>query len=119
MNFKKGLKKYSKGEFFTIESLKINENISIIRQEINLSLLTLREINYKDHKKCFRLVLLLSGDINLNPGPTQISESWSVFKKRGLHFVHLNTNSLPSKIGELGQIAKNTNSAVIGLSGKK
>ena len=43
----------------------------------------------------------------------------SVFKKRGLHFVHLNINSLPSKIEELRQIAKNTISAVIGLSETK
>ena len=51
--------------------------------------------------------------------PTQISETCSVFKKRGLHFVHLNIDSLPSKIEELRQIAKNTNSAVIGLSETK
>ena len=62
---------------------------------------------------------MLSGNINLNPGPTQISETWSVFKKRGLHFVHLNINSLPSKIEELRQIAKNTDSAAIGLSETK
>ena len=86
---------------------------------MNLSLLTLREMNYKDHTKFFRLILLLSDDINLNPDPTQISETWSVFKKSGLHFVHLNINSLPSKIEELRQIAKNTNSAVIGLSETK
>ena len=54
---------------------------------MNLNLLTLREMNYKDLIKFLRLILLLSGDINLNPGPTQISETWSVFKKRGLHFV--------------------------------
>ena len=114
-----GLKKYSKEEFFTIESLKINENISTIKQEMNLNLLTLREMNYKDHITFFRLILLLSGNINLNPGPHQISETWSVFKKRGLHFAHLNINSLPSKIEELRQIAKNTNSPVIGLSETK
>ena len=86
---------------------------------MNLNLLTLREINYKDHTKFFRLTLLLSGDINLNPAPNQISETWSVFKNRGLHFVHLNINSLSSKIEELRQIAKNTNSAVTGLSETK
>ena len=117
--FQKGLKNYSKGEFFTIESLKINENISTIKQEINFNLLTLREMNYEDQTKFFRLILLLSDDINLNPGPTQISETWSVFKKRGFYFVHLNINSLPSKTEELRQIAKNTNLAVIGLSETK
>ena len=100
------LKRYSKGDFFTIESLKTNENISITRQELNLNLLTLREMNCKDHTKFFRLILLLSGDINLNPGPTQISKTWSVFKKRGLHFVHLNINSLPYKIEDLDKSPK-------------
>ena len=71
----KSLKKYSKGDFFTIESLKINEKISIARQECNLTPVTLREMNYRDHTKFFRLILLLSGDINLNPGPTQISKT--------------------------------------------
>ena len=86
---------------------------------MNLNLLTQREMNYKDHTEFFRLILLLSGDINLNPCPTQISETWSVFKKRRLHFVHLNINSLPSKTEELRQIAKNTDSTVIGLSETK
>ena len=86
---------------------------------MNLNLLTQREMSYKDHTKFFKLILLLSGDVNLRPGPTQISETWSVFKKRGLHFVNLNINSLPSKIEELRQIAKNTDSAVIGLSETK
>ena len=102
----KSLKKYSKGDFFTIESLKTNEKISIARQECNLTLVTLREMNYRDHTKFFRLILLLSGDINLNPGPTQISKTWSVFKKLGLHFVHINIKSLPSKIEELRQLPK-------------
>ena len=60
----------NKEDFFTIESFKINENVSVIRQKMNLNLLTLWEMNYKDHTKFFRLILLLSGDINLNPGPT-------------------------------------------------
>ena len=66
----KSLKKYSKGDFFTVKSLKTNEKFSIARQEFNLNLLILQEINYKDHTKFFRLILLLSGDVNLNPGPT-------------------------------------------------
>ena len=86
---------------------------------MNLNLLNLREMDYKDHTKFFRSILLLSGDINVNPGPTQILETWSFFKKRGLHFVHLNINSLPSKIKELTQIVKNTNSGVTGLSETK
>ena len=65
---------------------------------MNLNLLTLREMNYKDGTKFFRLILLLSGDVNLNLGPTQILETWSIFKKLGLDFVYLNIHSLPCKI---------------------
>ena len=54
---------------------------------MNFSLLTLREMNYKDHTKFFKLILLLYFNINLNPDSTQISETRSVFKERGLHFV--------------------------------
>ena len=79
----KSLKRYCKVDFFIIESLKTNEKIPITRQEFNLNLLTLREMNCKDHTKFFRLILLLSGDINLNPGPTQISKTWSVSKNEG------------------------------------
>ena len=71
----KGLKKYGKGDFFTIESLKIDKSIPIIRQENNFNLLTLREMNYKDNTKFFRLILLLSGNKNLNPCPIQISKT--------------------------------------------
>ena len=82
----KSLKKYSKGDFFTIESLKTNEKISITRQEFNLNLLTLREMNCKDHTKFFRLILLLSGHINLNPGPTQNFENLVGFQKTRASF---------------------------------
>ena len=58
---------------------------------MNVNLLTLREMNLK----IIQNFPLLSGDINLSPVPTQISENCSIFKKRGLHFfVHLNINSL-------------------------
>ena len=66
------------------------------------------------------MLLLLSGDINLNLGPIhqgkrQCSNEWNVSKKRGLHFIHLNINSFLSKIEELCLIAKSTNAAVTGI----
>ena len=64
----KGLKMYSKRHFFTIESLKTNQNISIMRHEVNFNLITLSQMNYKVYTKIFRLILLLSGNVNLNPG---------------------------------------------------
>ena len=76
----KSLKSAVKKTFVTIESLKLNKNISTTRQELNLNLLILKEMNCKDHAEFFRLILLLSGDINLNLDPTQISKTWSVLK---------------------------------------
>ena len=66
---------YSKVDVFTIKSLKTNEKTSITRQELNLNLLNLREMNCKHYTTFFRLILLLSGDINLSPDPTQISKT--------------------------------------------
>ena len=50
-------------------------------------------------------LLLLSGDISLNSGPCQMQfnddKTWEPLKIWGLHFCHLNVNSLLSKIEEL------------------
>ena len=70
------------------------------------------------------MLLLLSGNISLNPGPVhqdtlQCLNEWNVFKSRGLHFIHLNINILLLKIEELCYIAKSTNAAVIGICESK
>ena len=44
---------------------------------------------------------------------------WNPFKKRGLHFLHLNINSLLPKIDELRLIAKNSNAEIIGITESK
>ena len=67
------------------------------------------------------LLLLLSGDISLNPGhphnnQLQSQSEWSVFNSRGLYFIHLNVNSLLPKIDELINIAKLSNAAVTGIT---
>ena len=69
-------------------------------------------------------MISLSGDISLNPGPThqhklQFLNEWNIFKSRGLHFIHLNINSLLTKIEELRITAKSTNAAIIGISESK
>ena len=50
---------------------------------------------------------------------TQKYISWSVFHKRGLHFVHINANSIVSKIEEVKIIALKTKAAVIDISESK
>ena len=91
----KSVKSTVKDTFVTIESLKINENIFTTRQELNLNLLTLKEMNCKDHAEFFRLILLLSGDINLNLDPTQISKTWSVLKNEDFNLFSSKYNKSP------------------------
>ena len=55
------------------------------------------------------MALLLSGDINLKPGPArhQLNDpKFEVFNNKGLHLIHLNVNSLLPKVYELRNIAK-------------
>ena len=67
------------------------------------------------------MILILSGDISLNPGPVYNHhppnlKEWDKFKMKGLHRVHLNVNSLLPKIDEIGYMAKLSNAAVIGIT---
>ena len=79
---------------------------------------------YCNSNSYHRLLLLLSGDISLNPGPFHNLQpldqnEWNIFKHRGLHFLHLNINNLLSKIDEHRHIARLTNAAVIRVSESK
>ena len=60
-----------------------------------------------------KIILILSGGINLNPGPVnrhQIKDhKFRVFTKKALHFIHLNINILLPKIEWLQYIAENSN----------
>ena len=47
------------------------------------------------------------------------TDNWKVFNKRGLHLIHLNINSILSKIDELLAIAKESRASVIGITESK
>ena len=47
------------------------------------------------------------------------NDAWNIFEKRGMHFIHLNMNSILPKIDEIRYFAKLTNATVIGLSETK
>ena len=47
------------------------------------------------------------------------TDNWKVFNKRGLHLIHLNINSLLSKIDELRATAKKSRATVIGITESK
>ena len=47
------------------------------------------------------------------------TDNWKVFNKRGLHFIHLNINSVLSKIDELRIIVNKSKASVIGITESK
>ena len=76
------------------------------------------------NKSFYRILLLFSGDISLNPGAENNlqplnSNEWNVFKPKRLHLIHLNIKSHVSKIDELRHKANSSNAAVIGITESK
>ena len=92
--------------------------------QLTINHFSISKLKYKNLNSFSQLLLLLSGDKSLNPGlvhqeTLQCLNEWNVFKNRGLHFIHLNINSLLPKIEELRFIAKSANAAVIGICESK
>ena len=54
-------------------------------------------------------------DYHLDSLPEISNDASNIFQKRGMHFIHLNINSLLSKIDELCYTAKLENATVNGL----
>ena len=114
----------SRYEFFTSDFIDTCEDIQSLITQLTIDHYSISKLKYQKLNSFSHLLLLLSGDISLNPGPVHqdklpCSNEWNVFKKRGLHFIHLNINSLLSKIEELRYIAKSTDAAVIGICKSK
>ena len=119
-----GIKIDSQLHFFTYESIITCDNVETSCLYSDLVFFRISNLQYKNSNSYFNLLLLLSGDISLNPGPPhnnqlQPQHEWSVFKSRGIRFIHLNINSLLPKIDELRNIAKLSNAAVIGIGESK
>ena len=89
------------------------------------SILTISKHKAINNNKSFsRLILILSGDLSLNPGLVYNHhhpnfKEWDIFKIKGLHLLHLNVNSLLPKIDKLRYIAKLSKAAVIGITESK
>ena len=71
----------------------------------------------------YHFLILLSGDVSLNPGPCQYTpyndDKFEPFRKRVLHFLHINVNSLLSKIDELRDVVGHTKPAILGITESK
>ena len=112
------LKECSQKYFFSIDVLYKIDQLQRNILSNQSKLYTLRHLKSGPHSLFFVYMILLSADVNLNPGPTQfksVSNVWDPFKSRGMHLLHLNVNSLINKIDEIRYIAKASNASFIGL----
>ena len=64
------MKSIQKKDFFCIESMQLCRNLSsqVLNEQFNF--LALSKLIPKNHSSFYKFLLLLSGDIELNPGPT-------------------------------------------------
>ena len=149
----KNLKEVNTHEFLCLHSIKSTELVEKTESLRRLSVYALSKIHLDRYGSFLKILLILSRDINLNPGlvrgiqnenllqvfpfhdcnlsgddfyynPNSISENesrneWNVLKKRGMHFIHININSLLPKIDEVRYIANITNVSIIGTSKTK
>ena len=114
------IRRCSRYEFFTSDFIDTCEDIQSLITQLTINHYSISKLKYQNLNSFSHLLLLLSGDISLNPGPVhqdtlQCLNEWNVFKNRELHFIHLNIDSLLPKIDKLRYIAKSTNPAVIGI----
>ena len=86
-----------------IKFIILNHYIQHITLHKSLVCLAITNLKYKDFNNFYQFLLLLSGDVSLNPGPFQVSPAvntniWEQLNKKGLDFLHINMNSLLSKV---------------------
>ena len=105
-----------------IRTCKELHKACLLSQFSIMTISTLKAIN--NNKSLYYFVLILPGDISLNPRPiynhhpSNLME-WDIFKIKRLHLLHLNVNSLLPKTDELRNIAKLSNAAVIRMTESK
>ena len=114
------MKVCGKKYFFSSQSLKICDNIASNNLEINFNCFTIYHSKCINQAKYFTLILLLSVDISLSPGPPHHSQidriSCNVLDKKGLHFLNINVNSIFPKNEEVRFIAKKPKATVLGIT---
>ena len=58
-------------EFFTLESVLTGENLREVEIRHLLSLYALSKTKHTSHRSFFQFLIILSGDVSLNPGPVR------------------------------------------------
>ena len=110
-------------QFFTPEYIRTCIALDNFCLNYLFKICTISIFKRLNSKSFYRILLILSGYISLNPAPKTYlqpldSNEWNVFKSKGLYLIHLNINSLLPKIDELPYKA-NSSSAAGGISESK
>ena len=115
------IKFFHKIQFFTVEFIHTCDDLFSFRFNYLCKFHLIPKLKLINNKSFLRVLLLLSGDISLNPGPVYNNQSfhsneWNVFRSKEIDLIHLNVNSLLAKIDEIRYIAERTKAAVIGIT---
>ena len=118
------LKPCNQIQFFTLDSIYICDELVSFHSSLLSNFYTISKFKRINNKSFYPILLILSGDISLNPGfvynsRPSCSNEWHAFKVKGIHQIHLNVNSFIPKIDEIRYIVARTNVAVIGISESK
>ena len=118
------IKVFNKIQFFTVEFIHTCDDLISFCFNYLCKFHLIPKLKRINNKSFLCILLLLSGDISLNPGPVYNNQSLNsnesnVFRSRGIHLIHLNVNSLLSNIDEIRYIAERTKAAVIGIPESK
>ena len=98
--------------FFDNQFLNFCKNTGLTYANEQRTLLAMSQIEIQNRNMFLKMLLLLSGNVEVNPEPTHLQDdnaplsNYEKFKCRGMHFLHLNINSVLPKIDELCLIAK-------------
>ena len=109
-------------ELFTMEVLRITYKINEFSADMHFKLFTISKIKNKYNRLYLRMILILSGDIELNPGPADrnqiIKEDFELFNNKRFHASKYQ-NGLLNKIDESRYIARSSNAAAIAITETK
>ena len=80
--------------FFSVEVLDLCNRLNDSYYHYQDCFIAIFVLKYKNYTKFYKILLLLSRDISLNPGPAKafLTPFGNLLKIRGLHFLHSNIN---------------------------
>ena len=88
LDFVNNMRKGTRSEFFASEFMNICDDFQLLVTQMNSTFYSVSKFKYRNLNSYFHLLILLSGDISLNPEPShqhiqQCLNKWNIFNSRG------------------------------------